>query len=89
MRAGSVKELFMALNADNWVIDLAITFAREIDIPVILVRFSKKVWQCLWDPRWHCSRCNCCTVVFVYKTQRLCFYPKNEPPGCVVLTRNK
>ena len=42
MRAGSVKELFMALNADNWVIDLAITFAREIDIPVILVRFSKK-----------------------------------------------
>ena len=24
---------------------------------------------------------------FCVNTQKLCFYPKNEPPGCVVLTR--
>lgn len=43
MRAGSVKELLVALDADNWVTDLAISFAREIGIPVILVE-SKRNW---------------------------------------------
>lgn len=43
MQAGSVKELLVALDADNWVTDSAISFAREIGIPVILVE-SKRNW---------------------------------------------
>ncbi|EAZ83455.1 YbxF [Bacillus sp. B14905] len=43
MRAGSVKELLVALDADNWVTDLAISFAREIGIPVILVESKKEL----------------------------------------------
>ncbi|MEK5233912.1 ribosomal L7Ae/L30e/S12e/Gadd45 family protein [Lysinibacillus sp. FSL K6-0232] len=43
MRAGSVKELFVALDADNWVTDSAISFAREIGIPVILVESKKEL----------------------------------------------
>ena len=43
MRAGSVKELFVALDADNWVTDSAISFAREIGIPVTLVESKKEL----------------------------------------------
>jgi len=43
MRAGSVKELLVALDADDWVTDLAISFAREIGIPVILVESKKEL----------------------------------------------
>jgi large subunit ribosomal protein L7A len=43
MQAGSVKELFVALDADNWVTDSAISFAREIGIPVILVESKKEL----------------------------------------------
>jgi len=39
MQAGSVKELFVALDADNW----AISFAREIGIPIILVESKKEL----------------------------------------------
>jgi len=43
MQAGLVKELFVALDADNWVTDSAISFAREIGIPVILVESKKEL----------------------------------------------
>jgi large subunit ribosomal protein L7A len=43
MQAGSVKELFVALDADNWVTDSAISFAREIGIPVTLVESKKEL----------------------------------------------
>jgi len=43
MQAGSVKELFVALDADNWVTDSAISFAREIGIPIILVESKKEL----------------------------------------------
>jgi large subunit ribosomal protein L7A len=37
MRAGQVLEVFVALDADNWVTDPAILLAKEIGIPVHLV----------------------------------------------------
>ncbi len=43
MQAGLVKELFVALDADNWVTDSTISFAREIGIPVILVESKKEL----------------------------------------------
>ena len=43
MQAGLVKELFVALDADNWVTDSAISFAREIGIPIILVESKKEL----------------------------------------------
>ncbi|CAM5320858.1 Ribosomal protein L7Ae-like protein OS=Lysinibacillus sphaericus OX=1421 GN=rplGB PE=4 SV=1 [Lysinibacillus sphaericus] len=43
MQAGLVKELFVALDAEHWVTDSAISFAREIGIPVILVESKKEL----------------------------------------------
>ena len=40
----SVKELFVALDADNWVTDRAITFAKENGIPVVSCRLKKRTW---------------------------------------------
>ena len=37
------ERTFCALDADNWVTDSAISFAREIGIPVILVESKKEL----------------------------------------------
>lgn len=43
MHAGQVLELFVALDADNWVTDPAILLAKEIGIPVIRVESKKEL----------------------------------------------
>lgn len=43
MRAGQVLELFVALDADNWVTDPAILLAKEIGIPVHRVKSKKEL----------------------------------------------
>ena len=43
MHAGQVTEVFVALDADNWVTDPAILLAKEIGIPVHLVESKKEL----------------------------------------------
>ena len=43
MRAGQVTELFVALDADNWVTDPVILFAKEVGVPVTLVESKKEL----------------------------------------------
>ncbi|MEO4055273.1 ribosomal L7Ae/L30e/S12e/Gadd45 family protein [Solibacillus sp. CAU 1738] len=43
MHAGQVTELFVALDADNWVTDPAILLAKEIGIPITLVESKKEL----------------------------------------------
>ena len=43
MRAGQVTALFVASDADNWVIDPAILLAKEIGVPVHLVDSKKEL----------------------------------------------
>lgn len=41
MRTGRVSGIFVALDADNWVTDPAILIAKEIGVPIILVKSKK------------------------------------------------
>jgi len=41
MRTGRVSEIFVALDADNWVTDPAILIAKEIGVPITLVESKK------------------------------------------------
>ncbi|MBM7610203.1 50S ribosomal protein L7ae-like protein [Ureibacillus composti] len=43
MRAGQVTELFVALDADNWVTDQVVVLAKEIGVPVCLVESKKEL----------------------------------------------
>ena len=43
MRAGQVLELFVALDADNWVTDPAILLAKEIGIPIVTVESKREL----------------------------------------------
>lgn len=43
MRTGRVSEIFVALDADNWVTDPAILIAKEIGVPIILVESKKEL----------------------------------------------
>lgn len=43
MRAGQVTALFVAIDADSWVVDPAILLAKEIDVPVYLVDSKKEL----------------------------------------------
>ena len=45
MRAGQVTEVFVALDADNWVTDPAILLAKEIGILVHLVESKKELGE--------------------------------------------
>ena len=43
MRVGQVLEVFVALDADSWVTDPAILFAKEIGVPITLVESKKEL----------------------------------------------
>lgn len=43
MHAGQVSQLFIALDADSWVTDPAILLAKEIGIPVHLVKSKREL----------------------------------------------
>ena len=43
MRAGQVTALFVAIDADSWVVDPAILLAKEIDVPFYLVDSKKEL----------------------------------------------
>ena len=43
MHAGQVTALFVAIDADNWVTDPAILLAKEIGIPVHLVKSKREL----------------------------------------------
>ena len=45
MHAGQVTEVFVALDADSWVTDPAILLAKEIGIPVHLVKSKKELGE--------------------------------------------
>lgn len=43
IRAGQVTELFVALDADNWVTDPVVILAKEVGVPVSLVESKKNL----------------------------------------------
>ncbi|KGR75319.1 ribosomal L7Ae/L30e/S12e/Gadd45 family protein [Lysinibacillus fusiformis] len=43
IRAGQVTELFVALDADNWVTDPVVILAKEVGVPVSLVESKKEL----------------------------------------------
>ena len=43
MRAGQVTALFVAIDADSWVVDPAILLAKEIGVPVYHVDSKKEL----------------------------------------------
>ena len=90
IRAGIVTEVIIALDAEERIIDSSNGGQpRNHNVQVTYVDSKDRTWKCMWHSS-RCSRgCDYCVIVFVYKAQRLCFYPKNEPPGCVVLQKKK
>lgn len=84
IKAGRVKELIVAQDAEERITEPVIALAKENGIPVDLVESRKELGKA-------CGIQVGAAVVaivmssFCGKTQKLCFYPKNEPPGYVVL----
>ena len=43
IRSGQVTEIFVALDADNWVTDPVVILAKEVGVPVSLVESKKEL----------------------------------------------
>ncbi len=43
IKAGQVKEIVVALDADNWVTDPVIILAKEVGLPVNLVKSKREL----------------------------------------------